>query len=171
MSLLWKPCARYFSTMRLLVWDQKRTWEGCGIGRLPDGPSSISMGPNRRRDNALCLRDLTCLRRNDVCQRYVRQATWDASVERWFAPAPYSGPRSYPSVALYPRSSRQWRLPRRVVTGTSRDCVLSSHIGPAARSGSRSTRWLVWQWNHRRGSHRRRSRLRDAWQRLCEARI
>src|SRR5450755_1437560 len=90
MSLLWKPCARYFSTMRLLVWDQKRTWEGCGIGRLPDGPSSISMGPNRRRDNALCLRDLTCLRRNDVCQRYVRQATWDASVERWFAPAPHS---------------------------------------------------------------------------------
>jgi hypothetical protein len=50
----WKHCALCSSTMRSLVWDQRRTWEVCGIDREPDGSSSSSMGPDRLHDNALC---------------------------------------------------------------------------------------------------------------------
>jgi hypothetical protein len=51
---LWKHCAAYSSTMRLLAWDQRRMWGVCGIGKETDGVSSISMALDRRHDNALC---------------------------------------------------------------------------------------------------------------------
>src|SRR5258705_37733 len=44
--------------MHSLVWGQKPMWEGSGTGKQPDGMFSISMAPDRRHDNALCLWDL-----------------------------------------------------------------------------------------------------------------
>src|SRR5258708_36668685 len=57
--------------MRSLAWDQRRTWEGCGTGSEPDGLSSISMAPDRRPDNVLCLRGLICHHHSGVCRQCV----------------------------------------------------------------------------------------------------
>ncbi len=119
------------------------------------------------RQRALPASGLTCRRRNDVCQRSVHLATWGVNVGKLCAPVPHSGPRSYPSVALHQWSSRQWRRPRRVGTGTQRDRCLSDRIGVLACSSPRSTRRTLWQWNPRCGSDRCRSRLREGRQRLC----
>src|SRR5438874_783022 len=72
--------------MRVLAWDRRRMWEGCGIGKETDGASSILMALDRLHDNALCLRALICHRLSGVCRRYVRRAIWGASVGRSFAP-------------------------------------------------------------------------------------
>jgi hypothetical protein len=64
--LLWKHYAACSSTMRSLAWDQRRAWGVCGIGREPDGSSSISMAPDRLPDNVLCLRGLICPRLSGV---------------------------------------------------------------------------------------------------------
>jgi hypothetical protein len=122
------------------------------------------------RQRALPASALIGHHRSGVYRRCVHPATWDASVGRWFAPVPRSGPRPYPSVALHVWSSGQCRLPRRVVTGTRRDRCVSDRAGSSPKPGPRSTRWFVWEWGYHRGFDRRRSLFRDALQRLCEAR-
>src|SRR5713101_4459418 len=90
MSLQWKHYVGCFSKMRLLAWDQRRMWGGCGIDKETDGLSSSLMGPDRLHDNALCLRALICRHLSDVCPRCARQAIWGASVGRWSAPGQHS---------------------------------------------------------------------------------
>jgi hypothetical protein len=80
-----------------------------------------------------------------LCARLHGAQAWGGRPHPDHAP---TGP--YPSVALHLWSSRQWRLSRRVVTGTHRDRCLSDRSGPSAKPSPRSTRWPLWQWGHHR---------------------
>jgi len=90
MSHRWKRYVASSCKTRSLASDQRRTWGDYGIGKETDGPSSISMAPVRLHDNARSLRALICHRRNGVCLRCVRLATWGASVGRSCVPGPRS---------------------------------------------------------------------------------